>query len=119
VYCPEHGAPFEVKERVFGTPADFDRCRALDGFCLADGVLHARIDGRVVRLRVSDDNQSAGLTGEDLELQVAWPALTIRRETMIIPPPGIDTAVLWRIRTAWEGIFATNRPNSVNLAGER
>ena len=47
VYCPENGAPFEVKERVFSTREGFEKS-ALDGFW-SDGVkVLGRVGGELV-----------------------------------------------------------------------
>jgi putative selenate reductase len=118
VYCPEHGAPFEVKERVFGTLGDFERCHWLDGFCRDGGVLHARLDGRTVRLALPKDGSQATIRGDGLEMHCTWPAIAVVKGGLTVPDTGFDTALLWRMRTVWQGIFNASRPNSVNAAGE-
>lgn len=116
VYCPEHGAPFVVKERVFGTRADFDRCRALDGFCREDGVLHARLDGMEWRVDFASHDGRAAILGPGTRLEVTWPGLDLVQGA-IDPGATLDTALLCRIRTAWDGIFASRLPNPVNPVG--
>ncbi len=116
VYCPERGAPFIVKERVFGSRADFERCADLDGFCREDGVLHARVDGAVWRADLSPETGHATIVGPGLRLDVAWPGLDVLSGEAD-PDAAVDTALLWRMRTAWESIFASRVPNVVNPAG--
>jgi len=116
VYCPEQGAPFVVKERLFGSRADFERCADLDGFCREDGVLHARLDGTVWRAAPLPETGRATIVGPGVRLDVTWPGLDVLSgETE--PDVAVDTALLWRMRTAWENIFTSRVPNVVNPAG--
>ena len=77
VYCPEHGAPFQVKERVFLSRADFDRCPDLDGFCRHGDELYARLAGRVFSLRPGSGGERATLSGTGIDLELNWDSLEV------------------------------------------
>ena len=49
VYCPEQGAPFVLKERLFLSPAALIAADQ-DGFAEEGGTLHARLNGIAVDL---------------------------------------------------------------------
>jgi putative selenate reductase len=117
VYCPEQGAPFEVKERVFLTFADFQRCPELDGFCRDDETLHARIDGEVIRAELDPHSGRATVIGPGYRLDLTWPRLEMVSPPLVDSGTTLDTATLWRMRTAWEAIFASTAPNMVNPGG--
>jgi putative selenate reductase len=117
VYCPEQGAPFVVKERVFLNRVDFERCPELDGFCRDERVLHARIGGNTTRLEIGASPGTAHLSGQGLSLEVTWPDLEIKSTKLVESQTTFDTAVLWRMRTVWEGIFCGREPNMVNPEG--
>ncbi len=114
VYCPELGAPFVVKERIFLTPDDFERCPELDGFCrFGDGLL-ARIDGLPFRLEFDTVPNLATVRGDGVELRMKWDSLEVTRATFDNPTLRIDIATLWRMRTVWTSIFHSHRPNMVS-----
>jgi putative selenate reductase len=117
VYCPEHGAPFRVKERIFPS-ADAFQASTDDGFFRADHVLHARLGGRELSLHVDEGAERADLDAGDVHLQLAWHSLEILGGSVEPGARGLDTASLWRMRTAWDSIYGATRPNPVNPAGE-
>jgi hypothetical protein len=51
-------------------------------------------------------------------MHCTWPAIAVVKGGLTVPDTGFDTALLWRMRTVWQGIFNASRPNSVNAAGE-
>ncbi len=118
VYCPEHGAPFRIKERLFATAEAFETSTD-DGFFRADHVLRARLGGRELSLRVDEDQGRAELDAGDVRLQLAWESLEILGGSFEPGAPGLDTARLWRMRTAWDSIYHAHRPNPVNPAGRQ
>ena len=128
VYCPEVGAPFKEKERVFSTEALFQASSA-DGFFRKDTQLMARLGGRshLLEVRVSD-NRARWFMGE-VTVELQWDPLKVLDSG---PPPGaesqaesrreskgisFDTATVWRMKTAWESIYHSERPNPVNPGG--
>ncbi|MGD2120732.1 MAG: glutamate synthase [Gemmatimonadota bacterium] len=132
VYCPEVGAPYRVKERVFaslGRLEDSER----EGFYGEGNVLVARLGERIHRLEVIKGENRARLTvsgnififrWEPLAV-LAWErasdsaaeeAATVREDTEPIEAV-FDTAALWRMKTVWEHIFHSRRPNPVNPGG--
>jgi putative selenate reductase len=118
VYCPEEGAPFVVKERVFLTRHDFERCTGQDGFCREDNGLLARVDGMEWQLEFDTLPNVVTVRGDDVELRLTWEPLVVTRATIGDPTRTVDTAVLWRMRTAWESIFCSGTPNMVSPAVE-
>ncbi len=117
VYCPEDGAPFVVKERVFFTVVDFERCHHLDGFCRDGDVLHARLGGTAMQLLPSANEGRATLTGPGFRFDVSWPGLGVTSGEITDSGRTFDTALLYRMRMAWQSIFASRAPNAVNPAG--
>jgi putative selenate reductase len=112
VYCPETGAPFRLKERVFLNRADYDASPGVDGFWREGHALHARLDGRELVLDV-DDNRAV-LEGDGLKIALDWDSLTIRDVQLATDGYPFDTAQLWRLKTVWDSIFASETPNVVN-----
>jgi putative selenate reductase len=119
VYCPEHGAPFEVKERVFLTLADFERCPDLDGFCRDRDTLHARVGGAHIRATIDPASGRAFLVGPGCRCDMTWPNLELSAVPQVDEGGSLDTALLWRMRTVWEAIFESPTPNVVNPTGSR
>lgn len=76
VYCPEDGAPFRVKERLFPSHEVFAGSPD-DGFWRSDGTLHARLGGRVMRLVVDEQQNRAALDTEGLHLELTWNPLQV------------------------------------------
>ncbi len=114
VYCPEEGAPFVLKERLFLTRHDFDRCGDLDGFCRVGDSLHARLGGREFTLTPDQARRNATLAGDGVDLEISWTPLSVVGGATAHP---FDTASLWRMKTVWETIFHSAAPNPVNPAG--
>ncbi len=117
VYCPEEGAPFKVKEMVFLTRSDFQRCEDLDGFCREGSRLHARLGGTVYEIDVDAVNDTAKVRGDGLELRVRWKSAEVVDGSIADSTAPFDTALLWRMRTVWDAIFSAPAPNSVNSGG--
>ena len=117
VYCPEHGAPFEVKERVFLTLTDFERCPQLDGFCRDRDTLHARVGGEHIRATIDPVSGRAFLVGPGYRCDMTWPDLEFPSAPKLDEDVSLDTALLWRMRTVWEAIFMSSAPNVVNPVG--
>ncbi len=116
VYCPEHGAPFRVKERLFPSEDAFEGSED-DGFWLSDGELRARLGGRVLTLGVDESANWAYLDAGDLRLELSWEPLRILGGSVEPSGQPLDTARLYRMRTAWDAIYRAERPNPVNPAG--
>ena len=117
LYCPEHGAPFLLKEQVFLGLEAFER-ESRDGFHLAGDTLHARIGGRTMTLRRDGASGTAVLASDGVEADVDWAGLAV---TQARAANGgsleIDTADLWRMKTVWDSVFAARAPNPVRPAG--
>jgi putative selenate reductase len=114
VYCPEVGAPFVVKERLFLTRNDFDRCFHQDGFVREDDLLLARLEGRRLELRLEQERNRATVMGDGFELELRWDPLSVVGGTASNGPDGLDTALLWRMKTVWDSIYAASSPNMLN-----
>jgi putative selenate reductase len=115
VYCPEDGAPFLVKEQVFLGREAFEASSA-DGFFRDGGVLHARLEGRELRLEPSPERDRAVLRVADgLDLELTWETLSVVRK---LSGNGsgveLDSALVWRMKTVWESIYHAPRPNPVH-----
>jgi len=118
VYCPEHGAPFRVKERLFPSEAAFEASED-DGFLLSDEGLNARLGGRVMVLRVDEPANRADLDAGDVRLELSWTPLQILGGSVEPTARPLDTARVWRMRTAWESIYRAERPNPVSSGGSQ
>lgn len=126
VYCPEQGAPFQLKERVFLSLDEFRSASALDGFCRQDNTLHARLGGAEFSLVPETERNRATLGGAGFRLDLQWEPLAVRearltnsavRPATASSPQGevdFDTALLWRMKTVWESIFCSGVPNMVH-----
>jgi len=117
VYCPERGAPFRVKERLFATEASFESSGE-DGFWGGGRGLRARLGGRLLSLGVDEAANWAYVEADDLRLELSWEPLQILGGSIEPGAAPLDTARLWRMRTAWESIFRSGAPNPVNPGGE-
>lgn len=114
-YCPEHGAPYKVKERVFLHLESFRGHPTLDGFCRQDGALLARLHGRETQLEPDAERNRAMVRGECFEVELQWEPLEVKRAWLSDSSfMMLDTALFWRMKTAWECIFHSARPNMVN-----
>jgi len=116
VYCPEDGAPFRVKERLFPSEEAFAGSRD-DGFWRSNDTLHARLGGRVMRLEVNAPENRAALDTDGLHLELTWNPLQVVGGSTDTGAQPIDTAGLWRMRTAWDSIYQGARANPVNPSG--
>ncbi|MFQ5747446.1 MAG: 4Fe-4S binding protein [Gemmatimonadota bacterium] len=129
VYCPEEGAPFRVKERLFLSREAFD-ASGEDGFLREERVLHGRFGGRLLRFEPQADGHGGRVRVDGLTLSLAWDPFTVSAvEDGDVPPGGargvgtdgatredpeplaLDTALLWRLRTAWESIYVNGPPS--------
>ncbi len=116
VYCPEHGAPFVVKERVFLDGDAFSAEPGLDGFCRDDGALRARLGGVEMRFAPAPGDNRATVTADHFHLELSWQPFEVVKGHLTGRETGVDTALLWRMKTVWESIFAGSSPNPVNPA---
>lgn len=116
VYCPEEGAPFRIKERLFPSQQAFAAGKeaGLEGFWSDGAVLHGRIDGRELRLEPDAAGVRATLVGGGLQLELSWEPLAVVGGHLPDGSPPLDTADLWRIKTVWESIYRAPAPNPVN-----
>ncbi len=115
VYCPEQGAPFVVKERLFASGEAFAEEANLDGFCRDNGALRVRLSGVEMRFVPEPGDNRATLTGEDFRLELTWQPFEVVKGYLTGPETGLDTALLWRMKTVWESIYDSETPNM--LAG--
>ncbi len=115
VYCPEHGAPYKVKEQLFFGRESFDRSDA-DGFCRVGDALYGRVSGREYRLDIDRRANRAQVETAGLTLDLTWDTLEPLRADSGGGDPalGTDTAIAWRMKTVWESIYESARPNPVN-----
>ncbi|NNE45273.1 MAG: 4Fe-4S binding protein [Rhodothermales bacterium] len=123
VYCPEHGAPFLVKERVYISMTDFRRDVSGDGFCRQDDLLYGRIDGNEITFRPEPHLNRGTAEFNGVRLDLTWDPLEVKAcHGDAMDMIEMDTRVLWRMKTVWESIFNSRRPNTVNpepaLAGD-
>ncbi len=116
VYCPEDGAPFRVKERLFPSEDVFEGSED-DGFWLSEEGLRARLGGRVLVLRVDEAANRADLDASGVRLELSWNPLRILGGSVEPSARPLDTSRVWRMRTAWESIYRAERPNPVNVGG--
>ncbi|MEM7353184.1 MAG: 4Fe-4S binding protein [Acidobacteriota bacterium] len=105
VYCPEQGAPFVVKERLFLNREAFTTEANLDGFCREADVLHARLGGVEMRFTPEPTQNRATVTGDAFHLELTWEPFEVVRGHLTGPKVELDTALLWRMKTVWEQIF--------------
>ncbi len=114
VYCPEQGAPFLVKERLFSSGDAFAEGAGLDGFCRENGALRARLGGVEMRFVPEPANNRATLTGDDFHLELTWQPFAVVKGYLTGPETGLDTALLWRMKTVWDSIYGASIPNMVS-----
>ncbi len=121
VYCPQHGAPFKVKEQVFLSLDSFRSPGSRDGFCRQDNILHARVGGVEMQFGPEPERNRAVLRGAGFILEVQWePFEVMQGRATDSESVTLDTALLRRMKTVWESIFNSGKPNMVNpdpLAG--
>lgn len=111
LYCPEHGAPFLLKERFFASPEAFAAIDQ-DGFARQGQTLHARIDGIAMRFSPDPSNNRATVTSDSFRLVLSWDPFEVTGGN-ITGAIGLDTATLWRLRIAWDSVLGAARPNMV------
>ncbi len=112
VYCPENGAPFVVKERVFLSRDQFVRNPTLDGFCREGSLLYVRVDGAEMQFAPDPLGQGGIMTGEHFRLEFRFSPLEVL-DVSSTDRIEIDTSTLWRVKTVWESIFNPPYPNIV------
>ena len=115
VYCPEHGAPFKLKERVFHDWAGFEASSS-DGFCFHEGALYGRIDGRRMRFSMAGQDE-ADFSGEGFRFKLAWDPLELISAHTDGQWQSVDTSVIWRFKTVWQGIYFGPGANAVSVVG--
>jgi ferredoxin len=118
VYCPEHGAPFRVKERLFATEQSFADSLD-DGFWRSGSELYARLGGRRLCLGVDESANWAHLDAGDVRLELSWNPLRILGGSVEPAAVPLDTRRLLRMRVAWDAIYGSERANPVNPGGRR
>jgi putative selenate reductase len=115
VYCPENGAPFLVKEHVFLSLGDFRRLDTRDGFCRDNGTLHARIGGVEMSLIADPGSNHGTVKLPSGYLEFSWDPFEVRScRANELAALEIDTADVLRMRTVWNSIFNSRRPNMVH-----
>jgi len=115
VYCPEQGAPFQLKERVFLSLEDFISAPARDGFCRQNNTLRARLGGSEYLLAPEPEHNRATLCGTGFHLDLQWEPMEVRAGRLTDSRDiAFDTALLWRMKTVWESIFNSDSPCMVN-----
>ena len=115
LYCPEHGAPYKVKEQVFLSVESFRSSPLHEGFCHQDGALLARLDGFELRFNPEPEHNRAIVRGQGFRLEMQWKPFQVKRShAERVEAVTLDTALLWRMKTVWESIFHSSRPNMTN-----
>jgi putative selenate reductase len=116
VYCPEEGAPFRVKERLFPGADAFAAGGAvgLDGFYRDGETLHGRVDGRELSLAFDRGTNRATVAGDGLQLELSWEPLAVVGGRLLDGAEAFDTAALWRMKTVWESIYGSPAPNPLH-----
>ncbi|MFQ5890513.1 MAG: 4Fe-4S binding protein [Gemmatimonadota bacterium] len=131
VYCPEHGAPFKLKEQLF-VERDVFGSSTGDGFCRVGNALHARLRGREYRLEVDAAGNRGTVFCDGFTLELSWEPLEVLDGRRTGDGEGatgadgsaaqgdaadrlIDTAVLWRMKTVWDSIYHSSKPNPLNI----
>jgi putative selenate reductase len=112
VYCPEEGAPFRRKERIFPDLRAF-RASGWDGFVKSGGTMDARLGGRELSLVVHSEENRAVLGADWGALELEWDSLWVVEARFEEPGLSFDTALLWRLKTVWEAIYSSPTPNPV------
>jgi len=117
VYCPEEGAPFRVKERVFSARERFEASGA-DGFFRDGDLLLARLGGREHRLEVDAAGNHARLSTDKMTIELEWEPLRVLEGRGAKRDLAFDTSLLWRMKTVWDSVYHSARPNPVNPGGQ-
>jgi hypothetical protein len=115
VYCPQQGAPFKLKEQVFFSLDSFRAALSLNGFCRQGNTLHARVGGVEMLFVPQPEHNRALVRREGLLLELQWEPLEVKQGHVTLPEGvTLDSALLWRMKTVWESIFNSSKPNMVN-----
>jgi len=115
VYCPEEGAPFKVKERVYSALEAFHSAGAMDGFCRQGNILYVRWNGLAIRFEPDPQHNRAAVCGDAFRLELTWEPFAVRKANLTnAEEVSLDSALLWRMKTVWECIFNSSRPSMVN-----
>jgi putative selenate reductase len=114
VYCPEEGAPFVIKERIFLNREDYDASAGQDGFFREGKTLYARLEGRELHLVPEHEDQRATVTGDGLRLEFTWEPIELHGVGIASDAGPFDTGQLWRMKAVWNAIFHSATPNMVN-----
>jgi len=112
VYCPEQGAPFVLKERLFPSAAALMAANE-DGFARENGTLHARMNGMVMRFEPAPGDNRAAVSSDTFRLEMTLDPFEVTRGHLTGTFGALDTAVLWRLKTVWDSIFQADRPNTL------
>ncbi|MFQ5744070.1 MAG: 4Fe-4S binding protein [Acidobacteriota bacterium] len=115
VYCPETGAPFKLKERLFLSLKDFKSSPSQDGFCRDSNILHARLGGVEMQFEPEPESNCATVRGAEFRIDLDWEPFKVRGGHASSPEGFcFDSALLWRMKTVWDSIFNSSKPNMVN-----
>ena len=112
VYCPEQGAPFVLKERLFPSPGALIATDE-EGFARDGGSLHARLNGVVMRFEPAPADNRATVSSDGFRLEMTLEPFEVTRGHLTGTFGELDTAVLWRLKTVWDSIFQADRPNTL------
>jgi hypothetical protein len=72
------------------------------------------LNGVEYRFEPEPDRNRAALVGRGFELELSWDPYAVRGGRLTgTEPVSLDTALAWRMKTAWDSIFNSERPNMV------
>ncbi len=81
VFCPEHGGPYIMKPRFFGSRESWEKLSGHNGFWIEKResaiILHGRIEDKIYALRVDSTHHHAHFLDEALVVQLEWPSLEV------------------------------------------
>jgi putative selenate reductase len=112
VFCPETGGPYKVKPRFFGSLDGF-RASSLDGFHVADRVIHGRIEGVEYLLAIGPQHHE--FADRHVAAQVDPHSGQVMRAQAHPGAPAGHTLRLWcchAMRALYEGVLAGVNPVS-------
>lgn len=119
VYCPEERSPFKMKERVFVTLGAFEAGAPSDGFCRQEDALLARLDGQRMVYESNPEFNRAIVRGGGFEFTLSLEPFSVSNVTFFDRNEReIDGAMFWRMKTVWESVFNSAKPNMVNPEAE-
>ncbi|MDE2291023.1 MAG: glutamate synthase [Elusimicrobia bacterium] len=114
VFCPEHGGPYVLKPRFFGSLEAWKGAPALDGFHVAraDGrtAVHGRFEGREFRMETDGARASYSGAGFEVSFRVDDPEGSVEGEAA-----GEVDLTYWRLMD-WlaKGVLKDDAVNYVN-----